>query len=280
MAFAFSLLWVLTGCRLSHETEATLPLAQRVTWSGRLPVAVSDSIPSDTDSTAASIRIHRLEFAGPEGPFHLELREYRTAYWAFAAWQSLAPNRPREGCFRLGSRWVFAHGPYLGITDSSAGSLYPGEFKDRLAFAAERSEGGQSRPEPLFALPSEFESFPLLGRIPGSERVSEGDFLGSRWSGPVFSAEYRCHEDTAIAFRAFPQKAESLEAFSALWKGKREPGPGGQGWRFQGQDEFSRPMIFEVFSEGLMGFSGCFDPATAHEYVEKLRKTQVFWRHP
>jgi hypothetical protein len=39
-------------------------------------------------------------------------------------------------------------------------------------------------------------------------------------------------------------------------------------------------MIFWVFSEGIMGFSGCFDPELAQGYAENLQKTMVFWHKP
>ena len=151
----------LIGCRWPQNREAPLPLAQRLTWYGRSAERIADSIPSDTVFSGACIRIQRLNFTGSNGPFHMELRQYRSPKWAFAAWEGLGTRvGSLEGCSRIGNIWAFVHGEYLGLTDSSAGDLYPEEFRERLA----------SPGEPAFILPHEFEAFPLLGRIPGPAR--------------------------------------------------------------------------------------------------------------
>ncbi len=201
----------------------------------------------------------------------MTLREYRTEYWAYAAWQRHAVTTAnRDGWLRSGDRWFFRRGVYLGELDSAAGLFGAETKKGKLAFAGE--------PESL--LPPEFESFPLLGRIVGSERIIASDFLGNAWRGPIFSVAYHCHGDTALAFRGFPQGTDSIKSWMRDWKGRTEGAYPGREWRFIGLDEFRRPMIFWVFSEGVMGFSGCFDPLLAGEYAEKMEKTKVFWHNP
>jgi hypothetical protein len=275
LALALSAAW---GCRWSLRPEAPKPLQQRITWCGRLPSAYSDSLPGDTLLAEACLRIHRFEFPGAESPFRMELREYRQPRYAFSAWRSLVSAarigeggvRSGEGYIRIGSRWAFIHGPYLGLTDTTAANLYPEEFKERLALAG----------EPVFSLPPEFEAFPLLGRLPGSEGLFPRVFLGTAWQGPIFTAGYLCQGDTAIAFRGFPQNADSLTHLLGAWKGRYESAKNGQTQGFIGEDRFGDPVILKVFPDGILGISGCFDSQLAQEYVEKMQKMRFFWHNP
>ena len=261
----------MVGCRWPQLHEAPVPWAKRLTWYGRPADRITDSIPSDTVFSGACIRIQRLEFPGSDAPLRMEIRQYRTPVWAFAAWEGLgAQARFQEGCVRVGKRWAFVHGNYLGLSDSSVGDLYPEEFRARLA----------SLDEPVFILPEEFEAFPLLGRIPGSERVFTRDFLGGSWSGRVFSVAYPCHGDTAIAFRAGVQNADSLSMWMRYWKGPNHFGNSGEDGSFTGQDEFGRSMLLRKYSDGIFGISGCFDSELSQEYAEKMRKMREFWHDP
>ena len=261
-------LW-LAACR-PEDRASPVPVSQRVAWSGRFATDAKDSVLSDTVSAGACLRTHRLEFAGTD-PLILNLREYRTAYWAFAAFRRLERGEPpREGWLATGDRVYVVHGAYLGELDSAAGSNSVGTLRDRLKFVGSAAT----------SLPPEFESFPLLGRIPNSERVGTEDFLGHAWEGPIFSVAYHCHGDTALAFRGFPQSAKRVAEWMFGWKGEVDSTHSGREWRFKGVDEFRRPMIFGFFSEGVAGFSGCFDPLLAQEYIEKMKKTQVFWHKP
>jgi len=271
---AVSALFMLAGCLWPQPTAAPKPLSQRLTWCGRQAVLVLDSVPSDTGNPAACARIQRLEFPGATTPFRMELRQYRNPVWAFLAWEGLASQaRPQDGCIRIGSRWAFIHAAYVGVTDSSAGELYPEEFRERLAAAD----------EPAILFPDQFQAFPLLGRIPGSERVFTRDFLGGPWSGPVFAVKYPCHGDTAIAFRTLARDAASLAGWMKPWKGAAAFNGAAdfeKEKRYQGQDEFGRPMILRFFSDGILGISGCYDSELGQEYVEKMQKMQVFWHDP
>ncbi len=277
--------FALTGCRWPIRAEAPKPLSQRITWCGRPPARATDSVPADTSRPESCVRILSLEFPGSESPFRMEMREYRQPAFAFAAWKSLGssirsiqailhpgedPARTGEGILRMDSGWAFIHGAYLGITDASAANLYPEEFKERLAFAG----------EPVFLLPPEFEAFPLMGRIPGSEALFLRDFMGIHWKGPIFSVGYACHGDTALAFRGFPQPPDSLpQAFSA-WKVNEAFGKNEQSGGFRGEDAFGNPVILKVFPDGILGFSGCFDSVLSQEYAEKMQKMRSFWHNP
>lgn len=265
---AFLAIAIGAGCDFPQRGDAPKPVSQRLTWCGRPAGLILDSALPDTSAPAACLRIQRLEFPGTAAPFRIELRRYRNPLWAFVAWENLYGHaRPREGIVRVGSRWAFIHVPYVGLADSSAGELDAEGFRERLAFIG----------EPSILYPTQFNAFPLLGRIPGSERIFTKDFLGGPWSGPVFSVSYPCHGDTAIAFRTSGSDAASLAGWMQPWKGRTDFA---KEKRFDGQDEFGRPMILQAFSGGIVGISGCFDSELGQEYAEKMRKTQVFWHDP
>jgi hypothetical protein len=143
-------------------------------------------------------------------------------------------------------------------------------FRDGLKFGA----------EPAFRKPRLFASFPIQGRLPASERVVSRHFLGRIWQGPVLTVSYRCGEDTATGFRAYPQPGRWVSAWMREWEGAVDSARGPDEKRFQGLDEFRRPLIFWSFSEGIVGLEGCFDTILAGEYVEKMRKMSKLWVHP
>jgi hypothetical protein len=149
--------------------------------------------------------------------------------------------------------------------------LIPVHFvKTNLAFQGEE----------LFQKPIGFQAFPLSGRIPHSERVILREFQGRKWTGPVFSARYRCHEDTATAFRAFPQSQDSLRSWFHEWHGKSDTLTWGREFRFLGQNEFHEPVVFWVFPEGILGLVGCYDSILAEAYAQKMQKMTVLWTKP
>jgi hypothetical protein len=266
--------FLLCGCRLSKEPEAPpLPLSQRVTWLGMPAVSYADSLPPSPDSGQNALElpagVHEFGFSGPDSA-RLRLSEYREAYWAYAAFQrSAKPFELADGFYREGDVWFFLHDRFVGELRTAGGVLaaFP---KENLAIQGET----------LPANPKEFEAFPLLGKIPHSERVIPRHFLGRSWRGPVFTVSYRCHGDTATAFRAFAQNFQEASGWMRDWEGKPDTLNWGREIHFQGWDEFRRPLIFWIFSEGVMGFTGCFDRNLAQEYAEKMEKTAIFWPKP
>lgn len=265
-------LLALQGCENGDTPVQGLPLSQKVAWSGHPAARASDSALADTADPASAIRIHRFHFPAVDGgDLGLTVWEYRADHWAFAAWsRESGGESPERGAYRRDGSWHFIQGRFFGRADTSAGALTAAAFRDRLVFAGEQEN----------SLPALFSSFPLLGRIPQSERMPDRIFLGHRWNGPVFSAEYQCHGDTALAFRANPQPQDSLRIWMRPWKGKVDSTRDGREWTFRGVDDLGRPMVLENFSDGIAGFSGCYDPVLEREYVEKMKKTQVFWHKP
>lgn len=262
-----------TGCRFTQEAPVpTLPFPQTVRWSGLLAEAYSDSLITSVDSLESNeaFRIHDFGFPSQDS-IRLRLFEFSHAYGAYAAFQRFSGQEGlADGHFRDGGVWRFHHGRYLGELSSGPVLSEENLLSDNLSFQGEA----------LFLKPREFEAFPLLGRIPHSERVITDHFLGLDWLGPVFTVSYRCHQDTATAFRAFAQEPKRVGKWMATWKGDLDSLDWGREIRFHGQDEFRRPLIFWKFSEAVMGFEGCFDPILALEYAEKMKKTAVLWPKP
>ncbi len=225
----------------------------------------------DTTKSGSPIRFHSFRFGGTD-TVQLTLTEFRNPHWAFASFQKTTnASELADGFYRDRDALIFQHGQFTGILKYTRAGLVPAGFlKENLSFLGEE----------LFAKPDEFAAFPLLGRIANSERVIPQHFLGREWRGPVFSVSYRCHGDTAIAFRAFSQKFQDVQSWLNEWPGKRDTLNWGREIRFQGWDEFRRPLIFWVFSEGVMGFAGCDDLALARDYAQKMEKTTVLWPKP
>lgn len=270
----FTIAMALDACRFGKEPEAPpLPLSQKVSWGGKVAATYSDSliVGEDSTQTESPFRIREFSFVGAD-TLHLRLFEYRQPYYAYAAFQSAAsPMELADGFYRNHTALIFHHGRFIGDLQNVQGSLVPAEFlKENLAFAG----------EDLFSNPKEFDAFPLLGRVPHSERVITRYFLGRTWQGPVFTVSYRCHEDSATAFRAFAQDFQAVKGWMDEWQGKRDTLDWGREIHFQGWDEFNRPLIFWLFSEGAMGFYGCFDPKLAQECAKKMEKTAVLWPKP
>jgi hypothetical protein len=268
--------FALAGCRFTQEPPAPiLPLSQKVRWSGGLAVSYADSLVATEDSlqTGKAFRIHDFGFSDPDST-RLRLFEFAQAFGAYAAYQHAAgPEEIAESHFRQGpqgSKWRFHHDRFFGELTSQRVQPQGDELIDNLSFQGEA----------LFLKPKEFEAFPLLGRIPHSERVIADHFLGRAWRGPVFTVAYRCHGDTATAFRAFAQESGLLEEWMSAWKGEMDSLDWGREIHFQGQDEFRRPLIFWKFSEAVMGFAGCSDTILALKYAEKMKKTAILWPKP
>jgi hypothetical protein len=264
----------LIGCRLSQTPETPpLTLPQKVMWGGSAASRYSDSVSAGADSSAFAnvLRLHFFEFIDAD-TLRLQLEEYREAAGAYSVFQQSASlDEMAEGWYRQGNALVFRHGKYLGRLSDSRNEPISGEaLKRSLTFQGEE----------LLSKPAEFSAFPLLGRIPNSDRVIPAHFLGCGWRGPVFTAGYRCHGDTATAFRAYVQNRDSARTWIRRWSGKTDTLNWGREIRFKGQDDFHRPLIFWLFSEGVMGFSGCSDSVLAEEYAQKLQKTAVLWPNP
>ena len=265
---------LLGACRLSQTPEEPpLPLSLQVRWSGKTAARYSDSIPKDAnrDRTGMPVHVHSFAFSGTDSLL-LRLKEYRHAYEAYAEFEkSASAEALAAGFYRERNALVFHHGKFLGELEYARPGLVPSRFlKENLAFHGEE----------LFAKPEEFTAFPLLGRIQHSERVIARHFLGKDWQGPVFTVGYRCNSDTGTAFRAFAQNSDSVKSWLRGWQGRKDTLDWGREIRFQGADEFRRPLIFWFFSEEVMGFEGCFDSLLTHEYAEKMQKTAVLWPKP
>lgn len=252
-----------------------VPLVRRLTWDGLSPdkYAVSPVSQGDSGFVTGLKDIHEFEFAGTDS-VRLQLRQYDQAHLAFAGFQKRATHSEMsDGYFRKGNGLVFFHGIYAGELRLAHGGMVPAHFlREKLSFQG----------EPLFLPPPEFATFPLLGRIPHSERVITAHFLGRNWQGPVFSVSYRCHGDTVTAFRAKAYDPKDLEA----WLQRRHGSIDTIGWgkerelRFQGRDEFQRPLVFWIRGNDVVGMEGCFDKELAMEYTRKLSKIQAIEREP
>lgn len=265
---------VLGACRYFQKPDPEpLPISSRLTWDGLAPEKYAAFPASAKGSQISSgvTGVHEFEFAGADS-VGLRLHEYREPFLAYEAFQKRATFAEiSEGYFRKGGNLIFFHGPYSGEVRFINGGMVPAHYlKEKLVFKG----------EPLFLSPFEFASFPLLGRIPHSERVYANHFLGRNWRGPVFSVSYRCHGDTATAFLANAQDMKMVDIWLQEWHGRSDTLGRGSELRFQGRDEFRRPLVFWVFLDAIVGMEGCSDMELALEYTRKLGKMRTISSKP
>jgi len=231
-----------------------------LSWSGApLPVAARLSAP-----TADSLRAHgwealvrhkprrMLRVAAGEWGDTLWLLEFKDDLSAYAAFQQLSPDDEAiaSGEAVCGERVCFRRGRWIGSLDGWS-------WKGGDWFAARLTLPG---PEPEGNLPAIFGSLLHQDRIPGSERVLSGEFMGLAVSDPVYAMKADCRGDTAWVYaapRVPPGFAESLsrqpgwgvDTLRGLWKG------------LEVHSELTElpPVILRFSGKGMVGVEGCFD---------------------
>ena len=271
----FPILLVLAACNGGRDEEIpAVPVFQRVTWEGRLPIRhISDSVPAlgEQDIASGIIRVHSLDFLG-EDTLRLILSEFSRDYLAYRAFQEKATAEEiREGFYREKNSIFFIQGVFLGELRYVRSGLVPASFlKERLSFQNEE----------LFRRPDIFSSFPLAARLPFSERVVSSDFLGQKGMPIAFTASYPCHGDTATLFRGFEPYDSLPDLWIAGWKGETTRAKWSSGRRFSGLQEGNIPVLFWIFKGGVLGIQGCFDPVLARDYAEKMEKMTILVPNP
>jgi hypothetical protein len=250
------------GCKLNAPVkDIAIPLSQRITWEGRQAVTYFE------DTTKGN---YSFTFLGID-TVYLKLQDFSQEYLAYAAFSAKAsPHEISDGYYRDKSNLVFFHGRFLGEIQYAHSGLIPAHFfKSNLTI----------KDEELFLLPTEFNSFPALGRIAKSERVQTTNFMGINWGKPVFSAQYLCHGDTAMAFRVLGVDSRILQLKKG-WIGRFDTLKLGDEILFQGQNNLQEPLVYESYPDGILGIIGCFDPELSLAYAKKLKKMTVLLNKP
>lgn len=252
-AMAALLAAALTACGPSpHETG--------LNWNGK-PMRVAERQDAPTREALVTqgweavvnhppARILRVE-AGEWGD-SLWLLEFRDEEQAYVAYQEVSPDVGSVilGETACGDRVCFRRGRWIGAVDSW--SWKKGEW-----FA--RSLALPDAPVPD-GLPAAFGSLLHQARIPGSERILTGTFMGAPVSVPVYAVKVDCRGDTAWVYAA-PGLADDFAAALA-----RVPGWQRDTVQESGQkvtltwDTGELPPVFLRFSrKGMVGVEGCFD---------------------
>lgn len=224
-----------------------------------MPVAARVTAPS-----ADSLRVHgweslirhrpqrMLRVDGGEWGDTLWLLEFADDLSAYAAFQQLSPDPEAvaAGEAVCGERVCFRRGKWIGGVD--AWSWKGGDwFTPRLTLPG---------PQPTSHLPETFGSLLQQDRIPGSERILTGEFMGRAVSDPVFAMKADCRGDTAWVYAAPRMPAGFAESLA------RQPGWGVDTVRglWKGLEIYSEltelpPVILRFSSKGMVGVEGCFD---------------------
>jgi hypothetical protein len=245
---------VLSACGRTSTHETGL------TWNGT-PLVVTARLESPQGDTLKSLgwealvnhpptRLLRVE-AGEWGD-SLSLLEYPDEVASYTAFQQLTPDPDAVavGEAVCGDRVCFRRGRWIGALD--AWSWKGGEwFAGKLELPGTVATGN---------LPEIFGSLLHQDRLPGSERVLTGEFMGRSIKVPVYAMKVDCRGDTALLYAAPGLQVEFAEGLASL------PGWGVDTLQglWSGLQIYSElielpPVILRFSGHGMVGVEGCFD---------------------
>lgn len=255
MAFGLSALGglFLAACGSSTSESGLSWNGQPMAVASRLNAPARDSLAArgwDALSEHRPARLLRIE-AGEWGDT-LWLLEFAGELEAYTAFQQLTPDPEAValGEALCGDRVCFRRGRWIGALD--AWSWKGGDwFASRLALPGPAPEGN---------IPQVFGSLLHQDRLPGSERVLTGTFMGRPVEHPVFAMKVDCHGDTAWVYASPHLKTDFAETLA------RQPGWGVDtlGGLWKGVEVYSEltelpPVILRLSRHGMVGVEGCFD---------------------
>ena len=192
----------------------------------------------------------------------LHLLDFENEVAAYAAFQQLAaaPEDIAAGVSPCGDRVCFRRGRWIGILDawSWKGASWIGSA---LALPGDA---------PFATVPEVFGSLLHQGRMPGSERVLSGEFMGRDIAATVFAVQADCRGDTALIYAARGLKTDFARALA-----------GRPGWgldtaagHFEVFSEFSElaPVRLRFSRKGMVGVEGCFDEKLTSEWLARQER--------
>jgi hypothetical protein len=190
-----------------------------------------------------------LDAAPGEWGDSLKFLEFGGELEAYAAFQELAshPDDIAAAVTVHGDRVCFRRGKWIVLVD--AWSWKTGDWFDASLSLPEAAMPGGT--------PNAFASLLHRGRIPGSERILTGEFLGLKIASPVFSVRMDCRGDTAWLY-AIPEIRASFADELARLPGWRADSAIAPLQLFLDSPEFP-PFVLRFDQGGAVGVEGCFD---------------------
>lgn len=245
------------GGSAAHETG--------LEWKGSpLPVASRTAVP-DTAVMRAAVdpiplrhlpeRVLRIE-PGEWGD-SLRVFDFGDELLAYAAFQEIAVlNEDIESGVTVIGDWIcMRRGNWLIVTDAWS-------WKSGDVFEQALSLPGAALPT---GIPRIFGSMVHQGRIPGSERLATGAFLGIPTGVRVYAVQVDCHGDTAWVYAAPDLRRGAAKTFTERlarlsgWRTAQTASGDGSDGRFQQQSPDLPPATVEFSGRGMVAVEGCFD---------------------
>lgn len=237
------------------------PHEEGLTWGGK-PLVVAQRVDAPRDSLGRlgfEALIHHppsrlLRVEPGEWADTLWLLEYKDDLSAYAAYQQLSPDPEAllqgEIVCGGGGRVCFRRGRWVGAVDAwswKGGSW----FAQALALPGAPEPGG---------LPEIFGSLLHQDRIPGSERILGGEFMGHKIEDAVYSLKADCRGDTALIYASRALKIPFAARFASQpgWVVDTIPG-WGAGVEVYSELTELPPVVLRFSGQGMVGVEGCFD---------------------
>lgn len=184
----------------------------------------------------------------------LKLLEFQGETEAYCMFQRIAdPSELALGFASRESSAFFQNGRWLG--------MWKGRDRTREKLEASLHLPGNQE---WGRVPEAFSSILHQGRIPRSERVLMGRFLGFNIPVPVFAARFDCRGDSAWIYSSPGMPARFADSVVGGYRtelsGKKKILVADSGWM--------GPVRLEFFESGMVGVEGCFDTSLMAHWLE------------
>jgi hypothetical protein len=188
----------------------------------------------------------------------IKLLEYGGDAEAYFAFQRCSgPEELNQGFASRRNHALFRKGRWMGLW---MGSGEKGELQAKFQLPEKENWG---------ELPKVFASLLQQGRIPFSERVLRGRFLGLAVSAPIFAAAFDCRGDSAWLYASPEMTVDFASALNKRDYALKSEGSekiilSNRGWQ--------RPLRMDFFEGGMVGIEGCFDDSLTIHWVQTQKK--------
>jgi hypothetical protein len=249
---------LLQGCGARGATE------QGLEWDGQ-PVPVLSRVVGPDTAEMRRLGLSTLAHAPPlrililergEWGDSLRILEYSGDLEAYAVFQGAVghPDELASGLSARGERFWLRLGRWIVVREET------------MQDEPQRHFGRLSLPGAVPGrLPGAFASLLHRGRIPGSERVQTGAFLGIPVTVAVLSARADCRGDTAWVYAA-PGLRRAFATEVARLSGWRADTLDAGIWMTSGTPEMP-PFSLLVTRSGTVGVEGCFDNDLTRKWI-------------
>ncbi len=200
----------------------------------------------------------------------LNLFRFSKDYFAYQEFSELAKaSNESNFCFqneyfRKGNTVYFTQGSFLGKLELASHDFIP------ETYVQENLKKISNFP----SKPKIFDSFLFQNRVLNSERIYSENYLGKKIDKPIFSAQYNCHQDTAIAFRLLKNSGIHFLELIKGWHGQVDTLEHEQ-LVFEGLTDLNIPILVYGSTKGIVGLEGCSDLEIGRPFLQKMQEMTI-----